>query len=74
MENITFENWINELEGYSLRSERAYEELVDHKHNSTEEQWNNIYKWLKAAFKDGYSYGVESQNINSYRKINEQKT
>jgi hypothetical protein len=63
MKNIIFENWINELEGYSLKSERAYNELVvypDEDHFTKKQKWNVICKWLKAAFEDGYSHGMES--------------
>jgi hypothetical protein len=56
----TFEEWLNELEGYSLRGERAYNNLVIYPkedHFTAQQQWNNIKQWLKGAFDAGYEAG-----------------
>jgi hypothetical protein len=53
----TFEEWLNEIEGYSLRSERAYTDLVEYEYDSPTERWDIVSDWLKAAFEAG----VESQ-------------
>lgn len=52
----TFEDWLNELEGYSLRCERAYDDLVLHPTDEVD-NWKNIKKWLKGAFDAGYEAG-----------------
>jgi hypothetical protein len=49
----TFEEWLNELEGYSLRCERAYDHLVLHPKDEID-NWKNIKEWLKGAFDAGY--------------------
>jgi len=52
----TFEDWLNELEGYSLRVERAYDDLVLHPKDEID-NWKNIKEWLKGAFDAGYESG-----------------
>jgi len=51
---MTFDDWLKESEGYSLRMERAYEELVVNPKDSVD-NWQNIKSWLKAAYDSGYS-------------------
>lgn len=55
----TFEEWLNEIEGYSLRGERAYTDLVEYEYDCPTERWNIVSEWLKAAFEAG----VESQSM-----------
>lgn len=45
-----FHNWFQELEGFSLRSERFYEILSL---ESKEQQANILVKWLEAAYLQG---------------------
>jgi hypothetical protein len=52
----SFEEWLNELEGYSLRSERAYDDLVVNPKDMVD-NWKNIKEWLKGAFDAGYEAG-----------------
>jgi hypothetical protein len=52
----SFEEWLNELEGFSLRMERAYDDLVI-KPKDTVDNWEQIKIWLKAAFDAGYEAG-----------------
>ena len=52
----TFENWLNEHEGYSLKKERAYDELVKYEHGSYTARWNMVLDWLQAAFEAGVEY------------------
>ena len=52
----TFEEWLNELEGYSLRCERAYDDLVVNPKDEVD-NWQNIKQWLKGAFDAGYEAG-----------------
>lgn len=65
----TFENWFNELEQYCLKSERAYDELVDYPekaHYTAKQKWNVIYKWLKAAFLAGVA--SQKNTLDSYKR------
>jgi hypothetical protein len=52
----SFEEWLNELEGLSLRCERAYDDLVVNP-KDTVDNWKNIKEWLKGAFDAGYEAG-----------------
>jgi|694.fasta_scaffold05125_38 hypothetical protein len=52
----TFEEWLNELEGFSLRMERAYDDLVVNPKDEVD-NWQNIKQWLKGAFDAGYEAG-----------------
>jgi hypothetical protein len=56
----TFEEWLNELEGYSLRGERAYDDLVVNPKDEVD-NWQNIKKWLKGAFDAGYEAGESNK-------------
>jgi hypothetical protein len=51
-----FERWLNELEGYSLRCERAYDDLVLHPKDEVD-NWKTIKEWLRGAFDAGYDAG-----------------
>jgi hypothetical protein len=52
----TFEEWLNELEGFSLRCERVYDDLVVNPKDNID-NWQNIKQWLKGAFDAGYEAG-----------------
>ncbi len=49
-----FDSWWNELEGYSMRSERFFESM---KQFSTTGTPVNLRLWLEAAFNAGKSQG-----------------
>jgi hypothetical protein len=51
-----FEDWLNELEGYAIRGERAYDDLVVNPKDEVD-NWKNIKQWLKGAFDAGYEAG-----------------
>jgi len=51
-----FEEWLNESEGFSLRMERAYDDLVVNTKDEVD-NWQNIKAWLKGAFDAGYEAG-----------------
>ena len=53
---MIFEEWLNELEGYSLRGERAYDDLVVNPKDGVD-NWRSIKEWLKAAYDVGYTAG-----------------
>jgi hypothetical protein len=52
----TFEEWLNESEGFSLRMERAYDDLVVNPKDEVD-NWQNIKAWLKGSFDAGYEAG-----------------
>ena len=52
----TFEEWMNEIEGFSLRMERVYDDLVKNP-KDTVDNWHEIKTWLKSAFDAGYGAG-----------------
>lgn len=52
----TFNEWLEETEGLSLRMERAYDDLVVNPKDSVD-NWKNIKTWLKSAFDAGYGAG-----------------
>ena len=43
---MTFDQWLNEIEGFSLRMERAYDDLVKNPKDPVD-NWNQIKDWLK---------------------------
>ena len=52
---MSYENWLNELEGFSLRSERAFNDIntfVEDKSNHTS-QWEITSLWMKTAYMMG---------------------
>jgi len=49
----TFEDWLNTIEGFSLRSERAYDDLVLNPKDSVD-NWPTIRIWLEAAYMAGW--------------------
>lgn len=49
---MTFDEWFNEIEVFSLRSERFYNDLDHHKEGS-EGSYNRMAVWLKAAYEAG---------------------
>ena len=58
----TFDEWLNESEGFSLRMERIYDDLVKNP-KDTVDNWKQIKEWLQAAynigFDNGYSVGYD---------------
>jgi hypothetical protein len=52
---MTFDEWFNEFEIFSLRSERFYDELEHYKDGYTED----MVKWLKAAYEAGHEEGQD---------------
>jgi len=52
----TFNEWLEEVEGFSLRMERVYDDLVKNP-KDTVDNWNEIKTWLKSAFDAGYGAG-----------------
>ena len=53
---MTFDQWLNEIEGFSLRMERAYDDLVKNPKDATD-NWKQIKEWLQAAYNEGFDNG-----------------
>ncbi len=53
----TFKEWLDELEGYSIRMERVYDDLITITHKDNTNKWKYTKEWLKAAFDAGYYAG-----------------
>lgn len=49
----SFEDWLNTIEGFSLRSERAYDDLVKRPVDPVD-NWPTIKNWLEAAYMAGW--------------------
>ena len=49
----SFEDWLNTIEGFSLRSERAYDDLVKRPVDEVD-NWPAIKTWLEAAYMAGW--------------------
>lgn len=52
---MTFEEWFNEIEMFSLRGERFYNDLDHHKEGSRGSS-ERMVAWLKAAYQVGYEH------------------
>jgi len=63
----SFEEWLNELEGVSLRCERAYDDLVVNP-KDTVDNWKTIKQWLKGSFDAGYEAG-ESNKLDLIQSL-----
>jgi hypothetical protein len=56
MTDKEFDAWFEELEGYSFRSERFYD---DFDYASKTKDYKIIIQWLKTAFETGYEVGQQ---------------
>lgn len=54
----SFEDWLNTIEGFSLRSERAYDDLVRRPIDEVD-NWLTIKVWLEAAYIAGWDDAKE---------------
>jgi hypothetical protein len=50
---MTFNEWLNESEGFSLRMERIYDDLVKRPKDPVD-NWLQIKGWLEAAYDQGF--------------------
>lgn len=58
---MTFQEWLSENEGFSLRMERIYDDLVKNPKDAVD-NWQQIKVWLEAA----YNAGIDSCYYNRY--------
>jgi hypothetical protein len=54
--SLDFNGWLNESEGFSLRMERIYDDLVKNPKNPVD-NWNQIKEWLQTAYNEGFDTG-----------------
>jgi len=50
---MKFDEWFNETETFSLRSERFYDDLLTYKWDGVNAE--HLIKWLQAAYEEGYN-------------------
>jgi hypothetical protein len=55
----SFDDWLNSIEGFSLRCERAYDDLVLKPVDSVD-NWPTIKTWLEAAYIAGWDDAKEA--------------
>jgi hypothetical protein len=54
---MTFDHWLNEIEGYSIRQERA---MSDIRNCVAKGETDDIIKWLMAAYTMGHEQGYDT--------------
>jgi hypothetical protein len=54
---MTFDQWLNEIEGFSLRQERA---MTDIRNSVANGETDDIIKWLMAAYAVGHGQGYDT--------------
>ena len=54
---MTFEHWLNQIEGYSVRQERA---ISDIRNCVAQGKTDDIIKWLMAAYALGHEQGYNT--------------
>ena len=54
---MTFNEWLNEIEGYSIRHERA---MSDIRNCVAKGETDDIIKWLMAAYTVGHKQGYDT--------------
>jgi hypothetical protein len=69
---MTFDHWLNEIEGYSIRQERA---MSDIRNCVAKGKTDDIIKWLMAAYamghEQGYDTGYHDANEECQEKFDE---
>lgn len=54
---MTFDEWFNEQEGFSLRCERFYDDVEMYKYHCEAGDVDVLLKWLRAAYDVGHEQG-----------------
>ena len=71
---MTFDHWLNEIEGYSIRQERA---MSDIRNCVAKGETHDIIKWLMAAYamghEQGYDTGYNDSDEDCKEKFDEYK-
>jgi hypothetical protein len=58
---MTFKEWLNENEGFSIRIERAYDDLTSVPKDVVDHWRNVVEPWLKASYDVGYEEAKKQQ-------------
>jgi len=66
---MTFDQWLNEIEGFSLRQERA---MSDIRNCVAKGETEDIIKWLMAAYAMGHEQGYNTGYYDSNEDCKEQ--
>jgi hypothetical protein len=66
---MTFDHWINEVEGYSVRQERA---MSDIRNCVAKGKTDDIIKWLMAAYAMGHEQGYDTGYYDANEDCKEQ--
>lgn len=53
---MKFEEWLNQIEGYNSRLEKAQQELVQHRYIDNHSFWQTVLSWLKTIYNIGYEH------------------
>ena len=70
----TFNDWLNGIESFSLRSERAYDDLTSVPKDVVDHWSKIVVPWLKGAFDAGYDAGEINQQFLIQSLKNEIRT
>lgn len=62
---MTFQEWLSENEGFSLRMERIYDDLVKNPKDVVD-NWQTIKVWLEAAYNAGVDNGYSDGYNDGY--------
>lgn len=54
---MTFDEWLDEIEVFSIRRERYLDDLDHHKEGSNG-SYNRMLVWLKAAYEAGHNHAL----------------
>lgn len=54
---MTFDEWLEETELFSTRSERFFNDL-DHHKDGSKGSYNRMVEWLKAAYLVGHDHAI----------------
>ena len=65
---MTFDQWLNEIEGYSVRHERA---ISDIRNCVAKGKTDDIIKWLMAAYAMGHEQGYDVGHYDANKKCKE---
>jgi len=52
---MNLEDWLREMEGFSLKIERAQDDLIE------QSDWFIVKQWLQAAWDAGYEEGLKNK-------------
>lgn len=55
-----FDQWFNELEGFSFRSERMIDDLY---YAAETKDVSMMINWIKTAFEEGYKAGIKDDKL-----------